>query len=93
MTDSEPTFEGVDAKTDLDGQQVVLILYVVLVGIAVFMGVLLSIILEGELESVALFGLIEMPPTALGLGLYGGITIGTLLGIPLLVIRYFGLGN
>lgn len=93
MTDSETSFEGVDATADLNGQQVVIRLYFILVGIAAFMGVVLSVILSDELETVALYGFIEMPPNALGLGLYGAITIGTLLGIPLLAIRYYGLGE
>lgn len=93
MTDNETTFEGADASADLTGQQVVLILYVILVGIAAFMGVVLSVILAEDLDTVALYGFIEMPPTALGLGLYGAITVGTVLGIPLLAIRYYGLGK
>lgn len=93
MTESETTFEGVDASTDLTGQQAVAILYVILVGIAGGMGVVLSVILAEDLETVALYGFIEMPPTALGLGLYGAVTIGTVLGVPLLAIRYYGLGG
>ena len=93
MTDSETSYEGVDATADLNGQKVVIRLYFILVGVAAFMGVVLSVVLSDELETVALYGFIEMPPNALGLGLYGAITVGTLLGIPLLVIRYYGLGE
>lgn len=93
MTEKETTFEGADASADLSGQQLVLVLYVLLVGIAAFMGVVLSVILAEDLETVALYGFIEMPPTALGMALYGAITIGTLLGVPLLAIRYYGLGR
>ncbi len=93
MTDNETTFEGADASADLTGQQVVLILYVILVGIATLMGVVLSVILAEDLETVALYGFIEMEPTMLGMALYGAVTIGTVLGVPLLAIRYYGLGR
>lgn len=93
MTDNETTFEGADASADLTGQQVVLILYVILVLIAGLMGVVLSVILAEDLETVALYGFIEMPPTTVGMALYGAVTIGTVLGVPLLAIRYYGLGR
>lgn len=83
----EATFEGVSADAGIGGRRAVITLYLLLVGVAVVMGVVLSVILE-DATSVALFGLIELPPTALGMALYGGITVATLLGIPLLGIWY-----
>ena len=87
MTDAE-TFEGVETAGGVDGRRFVIGLYVTLVAIAAGMGTVLSVVLRDEATSVVLFGVIDLPPTALGFALYGAITVGVALGVPLLAILY-----
>lgn len=68
-----------------DGQRFVTGLYLTIVGIATLAGYIIgSLGIEGM--DPELFGLIQLPPTAVGMALYGGITIGALLGVLLLVM-------
>lgn len=64
-----------------------LALYAILVAAGGLIGVLIAAFVD-DLRPPRLFFLIELPPTALGLGLYGAVTLATLLGIPLLLIVY-----
>lgn len=64
-----------------------LALYAILVAAGGLIGVLIATFID-DLRPPRLFFLIELPPTALGLGLYGAVTLATLLGIPLLLIVY-----
>ncbi|EMA39377.1 hypothetical protein C448_15009 [Halococcus morrhuae DSM 1307] len=52
------------------------------------MGFLLGMIGPDALRSVKLFFLIEMPPTPLGLAVYGMVTLATILGVLLLAVRF-----
>ena len=49
------------------------------------MGVLFTVAVDDP-ASPALFFLFELPPTALGFGLYGGVTVAVVLGVPLLFV-------
>ena len=69
------------------GRRVVIAIYAGLVGFAAMMGIILGIVIE-DLQSVALFGLIPIPPTPIGLAVYGAVTIGVVLGVLLLLVVY-----
>lgn len=88
VTDAEQTFEGIDADASVDGRRFVLGLYAALVGVTAAMGVILSVVLSDEASSVVLFGFVDLPPNALGFALYGAVTVGVALGVPLLAILY-----
>ncbi|RRJ32851.1 hypothetical protein EIK79_04080 [Halocatena pleomorpha] len=60
-------------------------MYLVIVGIAALAGYIIGTLrIEGM--DPELFGVLQLPPTAIGMALYGGITVGTLLGVLLVVM-------
>ncbi|MFC6961807.1 DUF7520 family protein [Halocatena marina] len=64
---------------ELGGRKFVMYLYVTIVGIAAMAGFTIgSFGIEGL--DPELFGVIQLPPTAIGMAVYGAITIATLLG-------------
>jgi len=69
------------------GDRVVGQLYVIIVAIAGVMGFILGTISPADLEP-ELFGVIALPPTPLGVALYGIVTVGVGLGILLLLVVY-----
>lgn len=71
----------------VSGHRIVIGLYIGLVVFAGIMGLILGFMLE-DLRSVALFGVIPIPPTPAGLALYGSVTIAVILGVFLLAVRY-----
>lgn len=75
------------SQRGLRGQRVVIGLYAILVAAGGLIGVLIARFVE-DLRPPRLFFLIELPPTAWGLGLYGAVTLAVALGIPLLLIVY-----
>ena len=81
------TAAGDDGQRRLDGPRIVLTLYVVLTAVGFVAGALVATFVDG-LSAPALYGVIELPPTALGFSLYGGITIATVLGVPLALVIY-----
>jgi len=66
----------------LRGRWFVLILYVAVVSIAGLMGALIAWFRPnpGELDPV-LFGFIQLPSNALGMALYGSVTLAVLFGV------------
>lgn len=68
-----------------DGQRVVLTMYGLLVAVAAAVGVLLAAIVEG-LRGPSLFFLIDLPPTPLGMAVYGAVTVATVFGVPLVLV-------
>jgi hypothetical protein len=87
VTDPEETkgFTGVEDttfETGLSGRQLVATLYLIVVGIAAFTGLVLGVIAPRDLDP-QLFGFIAMPPTPLGMAAYGGITLAVVLGVML----------
>lgn len=75
-------------RADYSGRSVVFTIYCVAIGVAGVMGFLLGMIGPDALRSVKLFFLIEMPPTPLGLAIYGMVTLATILGVLLLAVRF-----
>lgn len=69
------------------GHRVVVAIYVGLIAFAGTMGFVLGIIID-DLQAIALFGLIPIPPTPIGLAVYGAVTIAVALGVLLLLVRY-----
>ncbi|UPM43766.1 DUF7520 family protein [Halocatena salina] len=68
-----------------DGQRFVTGMYFAIVGVAALAGYIIGT-LQIEGMDPELFGVIQLPPTAIGMALYGGITVGTLLGVLLVVM-------
>ncbi|WP_417378108.1 cox cluster protein [Halobaculum marinum] len=65
----------------------VLTLYALLTAVGFVAGVLVATFVDG-LSAPALYGVIELPATALGFSVYGGVTIATVLGVPLALVIY-----
>lgn len=83
MSDTtEPTAAG---GRRLDGRRFVLVLYVALVAVSGGIGVLFTTAVDDP-SPPALFFLVELPPTAVGFGLYGAVTVAVVLGVPLLFV-------
>lgn len=70
-----------------DGQRFVVGLYLAIVGVAALAGYIIGSFGIEEMDP-ELFGFIQLPPTALGMALYGATTIGTLLGVLLVAMIY-----
>ena len=70
------------------GRTVVLVVYVAVVALAGGWGYLLGTLGIQDLQSVRLFFLIPLPPTPVGLAVYGIGTLGVGLGVLLLAIRF-----
>lgn len=69
------------------GRRLVVVLYVVVVAIAAATGFVLGVIRPQGLDP-ELFGLIQLPPTPLGMALYGGLTLAIVLGVLLGLVVY-----
>ncbi|MFB6166026.1 MAG: cox cluster protein [Haloarculaceae archaeon] len=69
------------------GNRVVVVVYLLIVAVAGTMGYVL-----GSLDAIEtdpeLFFLIQLPPTALGMALFGVVTVGLGLGLLLLLVAY-----
>lgn len=74
-------------STGLSGHRLVLALYAVIVGVATLAGYLTGSLVD-DLRAPALLFLVELPPTPLGMALYGGVTVALVLGVPLALIVY-----
>lgn len=81
-SESEPASEGV-----LAGRRLVVGLYLIVVAIAAFIGLVLGLIAPQGLDP-RLFGVIALPPTPLGMAAYGGITLAVVLGALLAAVAY-----
>lgn len=76
----------------VSGRRVVVAIYLGLTAFAGLMGYILGVVVE-DLQAVALFGLIPIPPTPLGFAVYGAVTIAVVLGALLLLVRYVAPGE
>ena len=79
MTDTE-------RSTARGGNRIIIALYFIVVAVAGLMGGVIGSIGLRDLEAVSFLGVITFQPTPLGLALYGMLTIGTLLGVLLLLV-------
>lgn len=73
------------ADAGLDGQRIVIAMYVLLIAVAAAFGALLPLVVDG-LRSPAYLFLIEFPATSLGFAAYGALTVGTILAVPLVAV-------
>lgn len=78
MTETETEGRG--------GHRIIVFLYVAVVSIAGFMGAVIGSIGLRDLEAVSFLGLVTFQPTPLGLAAFGMTTIGTLLGVLLVLV-------
>lgn len=74
-----------DARS-FGGHRVIILLYVVVVAIAGTMGAVIGSVGLRDAEAVSAFGLITFQPTPLGLAAFGVTTVGTALGVVLLLV-------
>ncbi|MEF8778632.1 MAG: cox cluster protein [Natronomonas sp.] len=70
------------------GRRVIAILYVVVVGIAGFMGAAIGSIGLRDLEPVSVFGLVTFQPTPTGLAAFRMKTVGVTLGVVLALVVF-----
>jgi hypothetical protein len=68
------------------GRSFVVGFYLAIVALTGAIGAVLGAIGPEDLTSVALLGLVELQPTPLGLAVYGVVTVGIALGIPLALV-------
>lgn len=73
--------------TRRDGQRTILLLYVIIVGIAGVLGLVLGEYIFAS-EGPELFFVIDLPATALGFATFGVVTVAVGLGIPLVLVVY-----
>lgn len=76
-----------DGAGHVSGRRLVIGIYVGLIAFAGMMGYILGVIVD-DLRAVSLLGLIPIPPTPIGLAVYGAVTIALLLGVLLLLVIY-----
>lgn len=76
-----------DGADRVSGRRLVLGIYVGLVAFAGMMGYIVGVVVD-DLRAVSLLGLIPIPPTPIGLAVYGAITIALLLGVFLFLVRH-----
>lgn len=77
----------VETSRGRPGDRVVVQLYVVIVAVAGLMGFVIGAIRPADLEP-ELFGVVALPPTPLGVALYGVVTVGAGLGLLLALVVY-----
>lgn len=77
-----------DVRETFGGRSFVIGLYGLVVAITGVVGAVLGAFGPDDLTAVNLLGLVELPPTPLGLALYGVVTVGLSLGVPLVLVAY-----
>lgn len=77
-----------DVRETFGGRSFVIAFYGLIVTITGVLGAVLGAFGPGDLTSVTLLGLVELPPTPLGLAVYGVVTVGLALGVPLVLVAY-----
>lgn len=86
---SRPSDVNATAPSDdgrrLGGRRFVVVLYLALVTLSGVLGVLFTTAVEDP-SPPALFFVVELPPTAVGFGLYGALTVAVVLGVPLALV-------
>lgn len=72
----------------INGERVIVVLYVIVVGVAGFMGAAIGSIGLRDLEPVSFLGLVTFQPTPTGLAAFGVTTVGVSLGVALLLVVF-----
>lgn len=78
MTDEEPRRPGTSIVTAM---------YLIIVALTGVFGYVIGTITPGQIDP-QLFGVVALPPTPLGVAIYGVVTVGLLLGVLLLAVDY-----
>lgn len=73
------------ASTARPGRRVIYVVYAVVVAIAGLMGFLIAVIRPEDLDPT-LFGFIDLPPTPVGMVVFGVVTVGLGLGVLLIAV-------
>lgn len=71
----------------LGGRRLVVSLYLIVVAIAGVMGFVIGSVSPRGLDP-AFLGVVDLPPTPLGMAAYGALTLAVLLGVILLAVTY-----
>jgi hypothetical protein len=77
-----------DVSETFGGRSFVTGFYVFLVVFTGAIGAVLGVAGPDDLTAVKLLGLVELPPTPLGLAVYGMVTVGLALGVPLALVVF-----
>ncbi|MFC6988222.1 cox cluster protein [Haloplanus sp. GCM10025708] len=80
------------SRTQLDGRRLVLVLYAVVVFLSAVGGVFVGTFVP-DLRAPSLFFLVSLPPTPTGLAVFGAVTVGVGLGVPLLLVVLVSRGD
>jgi hypothetical protein len=75
------------SNSEWEGPRFLLVLYGLLVLLTGVFGYVIGLIRPTDLDP-KLFMLIDLPPTPAGMALYGMVTVGLILGVLLLAVRY-----
>lgn len=75
-------------ETGIGGKRVIVVLYVVVVSVAGFMGAAIGSIGLRDLEAISFLGLVTFQPTPTGLAAFGMTTVGVSLGTVLVLVVY-----
>ena len=81
------TTSGPRSVGGVAGPRVVVVVYLAVLGVAAAMGALLGYV-NPEGMDPELFFLVDLPPTPLGMAVFGVTTVGSALGVLLLVVQY-----
>lgn len=79
--------DGATLADRVPGERVVLTVYMAVVGVTAVLGALLGIVNPEGLDP-ELFFLVDLPPTPLGMVIFGVTTVGGGLGVLLLGVRF-----
>lgn len=77
-----------DDASGFGGHRVIIALYLIVVAIAGTMGGVIGSIGLRDAEPVTFLGLVTFQPTPLGLAMFGISTVGTMLGVILLLVVF-----
>jgi nucleoside permease NupC len=77
-----------DVTRRFGGRSFVVGFYALVVAITGVVGAVLGAVGPEDLTAVRLLGVVELQPTPLGLAIYGVVTAGLALGVPLLLVAY-----
>ncbi len=81
-----PPLSPPDVSETFGGRSFVVGFYALIVALTGVVGAVLGAVGPRDLTAVKLLGLVELPPTPLGLAVYGVVTVGLALGVPLALV-------